>query len=75
MIGFIGTTLQLQPIMAAHSRWLSKTRSIPYWTTNIFSSTVTKAHCSLIELLFECRMKNFFRLNWMKNDDSPTREL
>jgi hypothetical protein len=31
-----GTSLQLQPIMTA------KTRSIPYWTTSVFSSTVTE---------------------------------
>jgi hypothetical protein len=35
MIGFIGT------FTAAHNQWLLTTRSIPYWTTNIFSSTVT----------------------------------
>jgi hypothetical protein len=33
MIAFIGTSLQLQSIMTAHS--------IPYWTTSVFSSTVT----------------------------------
>jgi hypothetical protein len=41
MIGFIGTYLQLQSIITAHNQWLSKTRSIPYWTTGVFSSTVT----------------------------------
>jgi hypothetical protein len=41
MTGFIGISLQLQSIMSAHSQWLSKTRSIPYWTTSVFSSTVT----------------------------------
>jgi hypothetical protein len=25
----------------AHSQWLSKSRSIPYWATGVFSSTVT----------------------------------
>jgi hypothetical protein len=40
-IGFIGTLLQLQPIITAHYQWLSKTRSIPYWTTSVFSSAVT----------------------------------
>jgi hypothetical protein len=39
--GFTGTSLQLQLIMTAHSQWVPKTRSIPYWTTNAFSSTVT----------------------------------
>jgi hypothetical protein len=41
MIGFIGTSLQLQSIMAVHNQWLSTTRSIPYWTTSVFSSAVT----------------------------------
>jgi hypothetical protein len=27
--------------MTAHNQWLSTTRSIPYWTTSVFSSTVT----------------------------------
>jgi hypothetical protein len=33
--------LQLQSIVTAHNQWLLKTRSIPYWTTSVFSSTVT----------------------------------
>jgi hypothetical protein len=41
MIGSIGASLQLQPIITAHNRRLSKTRSIPYWTTSVFSSAVT----------------------------------
>jgi hypothetical protein len=41
MIGFIDTSLQLQPIMTAHNQWLSTTCSIPYWTMSAFSSTVT----------------------------------
>jgi hypothetical protein len=40
MIGFNCTSLQLQPITTAHNQWLSKTRSIPYWTTSVFSSTL-----------------------------------
>jgi hypothetical protein len=40
-IGFTGTSLQLQSIVTAHNQWLSKTPSIPYWTTSVFSSTVT----------------------------------
>jgi hypothetical protein len=40
MIVFVGT-LQLIPIITAHNQWLSKTRSIPCWTTSVFSSTVT----------------------------------
>jgi hypothetical protein len=38
MIGFIDTTIT---ITLNYNQWLSKTRSIPYWTTSVFSSTVT----------------------------------
>jgi hypothetical protein len=41
MIGFIGTYLQLQSIITADNQWLYKIRSIPRWTTSVFSSTVT----------------------------------
>jgi hypothetical protein len=41
MIGFTSTPLRLQSITTAHTQWLSKTRSIPHWTTSVFSSTVT----------------------------------
>jgi hypothetical protein len=41
MIGFIGVPLQLHSTITAHSQWLSATRSIPCWTTSVFSSTVT----------------------------------
>jgi hypothetical protein len=41
MIGFTGISSQLQPIIKTHDQWLSKTRSIPYWTTNVFSPIVT----------------------------------
>jgi hypothetical protein len=34
-------SLQFKPIITAHSQWLSKTRSIHYWSTSVFSSTVT----------------------------------
>jgi hypothetical protein len=40
MIGFIGTSLRLKSITTAHNQWLSKTRSIPYWTTSAFPSAV-----------------------------------
>jgi hypothetical protein len=29
--------LELKPIITAHNECLSKTRSIPYWTTGLFS--------------------------------------
>jgi hypothetical protein len=41
MIVFTGTSLQLQKIITAQNQWLSKTHSIPYWTTSVFTSTVT----------------------------------
>jgi hypothetical protein len=41
MVGFIGTSLPLQSIVTAHNQWVSKIRSIPYWTTSAFSSTAT----------------------------------
>jgi hypothetical protein len=43
MIGFIGTlqSLLISIIITAHNQWLPKTPSIPYRTTNVFSSIVT----------------------------------
>jgi hypothetical protein len=41
MIGFIDTSLQIQSVIPAHNQWLFNTRSIPYWTTSVFASTVT----------------------------------
>jgi hypothetical protein len=41
MIGFIFLSFTVQPIITAHSQWLPKIRSIPYWTTSVFSSAVT----------------------------------
>jgi hypothetical protein len=38
MMGFIGTSLQLQSLITAHNQWLSETRSIPSWTTSVYSS-------------------------------------
>jgi hypothetical protein len=38
MTRFTGTSIT---ITTGHSQWLSTTRSIPYWTTSVFSSTVT----------------------------------
>jgi hypothetical protein len=40
-LDLLALRLQLQSIITAHNRWLSQTRSIPYWTTSVFSSTVT----------------------------------
>jgi hypothetical protein len=41
MIGFIGTSLQLQSIITARSQWLPKTRSIPYWNMSVSFFIVT----------------------------------
>jgi hypothetical protein len=41
MIGFIGTSLQLQSVMTVHNQWMLKTGFIPYRTTSAFSSAVT----------------------------------
>jgi hypothetical protein len=43
MIGFIGTSFRLWSIITAHNQWLLTTRSFPYWTTSVFSSTVANA--------------------------------
>jgi hypothetical protein len=58
MIGFIGTSLQLHSIMTAHNQWLSTTRSIPYWTTSVFSSTVTNDE-SLVTPWTALRVKSY----------------
>jgi hypothetical protein len=41
LLDLLALLLQLQPIITAHNQWLSQTRSIPYWTTSVFSSAVT----------------------------------
>jgi hypothetical protein len=64
--------LKSQSITTAHSQCLSKTCSIPYWTTSVFSSIVTdffSFDCLewrlpyewIIELPYECRM---IELSW-----------
>jgi hypothetical protein len=69
MIGFIGTSLQLQSIITSHNQWLSKTRSIPCWTTSVFSSTVTNDErrttnqCSHIELPLTTSV---WRISWIQ---------
>jgi hypothetical protein len=58
MTGFIGISLQLQLIMTAHTQWLSKTSSIPYWTTSVFSSTVMNDEWLFTHWIpAECRIK------------------
>jgi hypothetical protein len=33
-----------------YNQWLLKTRSIPYWTTNVFSSTLTNDERRILAL-------------------------
>jgi hypothetical protein len=60
MIGFIGTSLQLQSIITAHNQWLPKTRSILYWTTSIFSSAVTD-----LVLIYESVTSSASGVRWL----------
>jgi hypothetical protein len=68
MIGFIGTSLQLEPIITAHNQWLSTTRSIPYWTTSVFSFTVTNDERRFTAQSFSCLERSL-------PDESLTNEL
>jgi hypothetical protein len=54
------TSLQLQPIITAHNQWLSKTRSIPSWTTRGFCSTVTD-----LVLIYESATSSTFIVRWL----------
>jgi hypothetical protein len=60
MSGFIGTSLQLQSIRTAHNHCLSKTRSIPYWTTSVFSSTLTD-----LVLIYESVSSSASDVRWL----------
>jgi hypothetical protein len=64
MIGFIGTSLQLHLIMTAHNQWLSVSRSIPYWATSVFSSTVTNDERRITA-------DTLNSLEWCLSDESP----
>jgi hypothetical protein len=63
MIGFIGTSLQLQSISTARNQWLSKTRSFPYWTTSVSSSTVTNDEWRIPSDWTEWRIRTQLRMN------------
>jgi hypothetical protein len=41
VLDLLALPIQLQSIIRAHNQRLPKTRSIPYWTTSVFSSAVT----------------------------------
>jgi hypothetical protein len=73
-LDLLALRLQLQPIITAHNQWLFNTRSIPYWTTSVFSSTVTNDHRRIppewsIELPYECRMIELF---WTESSSRRT---
>jgi hypothetical protein len=40
LLDLLALLLQLQPTATAHNQWPPKTRSIPYWPRNVFSSAV-----------------------------------
>jgi hypothetical protein len=52
--------LQLQPITTAHNQWLPKTRSVSYWTTSVFSSTVTD-----LVLIYESDTSSASVVHWL----------
>jgi hypothetical protein len=72
MIGFIGTSITIATNYNS-SQSVTKTRSIPYWTTSVFSSAVTN-HCSLVELPYEIRIIEFTNelsfISWGNRRDS-----
>jgi hypothetical protein len=69
MIGFIGTSLQLQSIMTAHNQCLCMICSICYWTMSVFSSILMNdevrisAH-TLNSLNDVCLMNRHFLSAW-----------
>jgi hypothetical protein len=63
MIRFIGTLLQLQSIMTAHSQWLSPTRSSPYWTTS-YSSIATSHEWRITVHTFNFRERQIHSDEW-----------
>jgi hypothetical protein len=72
-LGLLALRLQLQPIITAHNQWLPKIRSIPYWSTCVFSSPVTNAEqknkCSLLELPSDLITTPVWRmLSWCTNE-------
>jgi hypothetical protein len=77
-LDLLALLLQLLSILTAHNQWLSATRSIPYWTTSVFSSTVTDLVLIYESVTYESlrtneewRMKTHLRLNSRINYVSP----
>jgi hypothetical protein len=54
MVGFSGRLYYNYSYMTAHNQWLSTTRSIPYWTTSVFSSTVTNDEWRILAHTLNC---------------------
>jgi hypothetical protein len=73
MIGFIGTSLQLQSIIAAQNQWLFKSRCIHY--CSVFCSTVTtherRIHAHKLNCL-ERRLSDESLLNESESDSHVT---
>jgi hypothetical protein len=61
MNAFIGTSIQLQPVITAQHQLLSKTCSIPHWTTSVFPSTVTE-----LVLIYEPVTRSASVVHWLK---------
>jgi hypothetical protein len=47
-------------MITAHNQWLSQTRSIPYWTTSVFCSTVTD-----LVLIYESAISPVSAVRWL----------
>jgi hypothetical protein len=59
-LDLLALLLQLQPTITAHNQWLFKTRSILYWTTSVYSSTVTD-----LVLIYESVTSSAFVVCWL----------
>jgi hypothetical protein len=59
-LDLLALLLQLQSIITAHNQWLCKTRSIPYRTTSVFSSTVTD-----LVLIYESVTSSASGVRWL----------
>jgi hypothetical protein len=56
--------------MTAHNQWLSKTRSIPYWTTSVFSSAMTD-----LVLIYESVTSSASIVRWLTLHSLNTQQL
>jgi hypothetical protein len=63
-LDLLALLLQLQSVMTAHNQWLSKTRSIPYWITSVFSSTVMNDERLITAHILNCLERRL-------SDESP----